>query len=307
MTKFLLDTGAVDSVADSLKELSTNARDVMRSVSKYDVENDDGFNFSSAKDAVSTNVSSAYIKFRLTNQYLKKVVSTHTELQESINGGGQSNNGTVSYQSGRYGGYGGGSGGAYGASGLTFNEETVTGPSGKVFVPDAISLAVLKELLAGDLFTEDTIEKLNMIKEKVLVLTLSKKDDNYKEKLELAEELSKVYDIDLVINEKEEEDVESSLCIVKNGIVLASTTELTDIDAIKAMFDKVNVDVEDEEIEIEPLPDESDSTAEDKADEAKVEEKTEDSPNNEKLPEEKKEEDKTNSNESPKEKETSTI
>ena len=82
MTKFLLDTGAVDSIADSVKDISNNARDVMRSVSKYDVSNEDNFNFESAKDAISTNVQSAYIKFRLTNQYLKKVVTTHTELQE---------------------------------------------------------------------------------------------------------------------------------------------------------------------------------------------------------------------------------
>ena len=257
MTKFLLDTGAVDAVADSLKEVSNNARDVMRSVSKYDVDNEDNFNFSSAKDAISTNVSGAYIKFRLTNQYLKKVVTTHTELQESINGSGS----------------GGGVAGAGG--GITFAEETITGSNGEVFKAGTISLAVLKQLLDAGVFTEETIKKLNLIDEKVLVITLSKTDPNYEDKLELAEELSKVYDIDLVINDKEEEDIETSLCIVKNGIVLASTEDLTDIEAIKAMFDKVNMDVEDKDVDIEPLPeDDGNTNGEDSTEEGKTEEES---------------------------------
>ena len=267
MTKFLLDTGAVDSVADSLKELSNNARDVMRSVSKYDVENNDNFNFSSAKDAVSTNVSSAYIKFRLTNQYLKKVVSTHTELQESINGGGGGNgDGGANYlTSGGYNGYYTGNYG--GSSGITFQEETITSPNGVLFRAGTISLEVLKILLEEGLFTDSTIEKLNSTNEKVLVITISKNDDNYKDKVELAEELAKVYDIDLIINNKEEDDIETSLCIVRNGIVLASTEELTDIEAIKTMFDKVSLDVKDENIEIETLQTE-DETSEDQNEES---------------------------------------
>ena len=178
MTKFLLDTGAVDAVADSLKEVSNNARDVMRSVSKYDVDNEDNFNFSSAKDAISTNVSGAYIKFRLTNQYLKKVVTTHTELQESINGSGSGGGGGVNYLGNNYygGGYYGGGGVAGAGGGITFAEETITGPSGEVFKAGTISLAVLKQLLDAGVFTEETIKKLNLIDEKVLVIKLSKND-----------------------------------------------------------------------------------------------------------------------------------
>ena len=277
MTKFLLDTGAVDTVADSLKELANNARDVMRSVSKYDVDNEDSFNFSGAKDAISTNVSSAYIKFRLTNQYLKKVVTTHTELQESINGSGSGGGGGVNYLGNNYygGGYYGGGGVAGAGGGITFAEETITGSNGEVFKAGTISLAVLKQLLDAGVFTEETIKKLNLIDEKVLVITLSKTDPNYEDKLELAEELSKVYDIDLVINDKEEEDIETSLCIVKNGIVLASTEDLTDIEAIKAMFDKVNMDVEDKDVDIEPLPeDDGNTNGEDSTEEGKTEEES---------------------------------
>lgn len=261
MTKFLLDTGAVDTVADSLKELANNARDVMRSVSKYDVDNEDSFNFSGAKDAISTNVSSAYIKFRLTNQYLKKVVTTHTELQESVNGSGNGNGGGgVSYLGNNY--YGGGyyGGVATGAGGgITFAEETIKSPNGEEFKAGTISLAILKQLFESGVFTDETIKKLNLIDEKVLVITISKTDPNFEDKLELAEELSKVYDIDLVINDKDEEDIETSLCIVKNGIVLASTEDLTDIEAIKTMFNKVNMDVEDKDIDIEPLPEDKPS------------------------------------------------
>ena len=275
MTKFLLDTGAVDSIADSVKDISNNARDVMRSVSKYDVSNEDNFNFESAKDAISTNVQSAYIKFRLTNQYLKKVVTTHTELQESVSGGGTTTGaGGGGYSGGGFsGGYYGGSYG--GGSGTTFKEESVTSPSGTVFKVGTISLAVLKKLLEDGEFTDKTIEKLNKTNEKVLVITISKSDDNYKEKIELAKELSKVYDINLIVNEKEEKDVETKLSIVKNGIVLASTTELTDIDAIKKMFDKVNIDVEDEKVEIEALP-EDEEEKEETDDESSKDDKTDD-------------------------------
>ena len=276
MTKFLLDTGAVDSIADSVKDISNNARDVMRSVSKYDVSNEDNFNFESAKDAISTNVQSAYIKFRLTNQYLKKVVTTHTELQESVSGGGTTTGaGGGGYSGGGFsGGYYGGSYG--GGSGTTFKEESVTSPSGTVFKVGTISLAVLKKLLEDGEFTDETIEKLNKTNEKVLVITISKSDDNYKEKIELAKELSKVYDINLIVNEKEEKDVETKLSIVKNGIVLASTTELTDIDAIKKMFDKVNIDVEDENVEIEALPEEDEEEKEETDDESSKDDKTDD-------------------------------
>ncbi len=279
MTKFLLDTGAVDSIADSVKDISNNARDVMRSVSKYDVSNEDNFNFESAKDAISTNVQSAYIKFRLTNQYLKKVVTTHTELQESVSGGGTTTGaGGGGYSGGGFsGGYYGGSYG--GGSGTTFKEESVTSPSGTIFKVGTISLAVLKKLLEDGEFTDETIEKLNKTNEKVLVITISKSDDNYKEKIELAKELSKVYDINLIVNEKEEKDVETKLSIVKNGIVLASTTELTDIDAIKKMFDKVNIDVEDENVEIEALSEEDEEKTEDKeetGDESSKDDKTDD-------------------------------
>lgn len=276
MTKFLLDTGAVDSIADSVKDISNNARDVMRSVSKYDVSNEDNFNFESAKDAISTNVQSAYIKFRLTNQYLKKVVTTHTELQESVSGGGTTTGaGGGGYSGGGFsGGYYGGSYG--GGSGTTFKEESVTSPSSTVFKVGTISLAVLKKLLEDGEFTDETIEKLNKTNEKVLVITISKSDDNYKEKIELAKELSKVYDINLIVNEKEEKDVETKLSIVKNGIVLASTTELTDIDAIKKMFDKVNIDVEDENVEIEALPEEDEEEKEETDDESSKDDKTDD-------------------------------
>ena len=276
MTKFLLDTGAVDSIADSVKDISNNARDVMRSVSKYDVSNEDNFNFESAKDAISTNVQSAYIKFRLTNQYLKKVVTTHTELQEAVSGGGTTTGaGGGGYSGGGFsGGYYGGSYG--GGNGTTFKEESVTSPSGTVFKVGTISLAVLKKLLEDGEFTDETIEKLNKTNEKVLVITISKSDDNYKEKIELAKELSKVYDINLIVNEKEEKDVETKLSIVKNGIVLASTTELTDIDAIKKMFDKVNIDVEDENVEIEALPEEDEEEKEETDDESSKDDKTDD-------------------------------
>ena len=92
----------------------------------------------------------------------------------------------------------------------------------------------------------------------------------------MAKELSKVYDINLIVNEKEEKDVETKLSIVKNGIVLASTTELTDIDAIKKMFDKVNIDVEDENVEIEALPEEDEEEKEETDDESSKDDKTDD-------------------------------
>lgn len=263
MTKFVLDTSALDSAADSINNISKNAHIVMRSVNKYDVNNNDNFNFAQAKDAIVTNVSSAYVKFRLTNEYLKQVVTTHTELQESVKPKAISRPTTYSgYQRSYNYGY---------CSSPSFSAQLLTSPKGMSFFPGTISFTVLKGLLEDGTFSDEVLYELNKTNENVLVLSLSKDDESYEDKVDLAEEIAEIYDIKVLINEKEEEDFESSFSIVKNGVILAATEELTDIEEIKKMFAKVDMEVPEEDLEDEDIEELMDDIEKEEAKKEKAE------------------------------------
>ena len=133
MARFLLETESVSSAADSINSLVSKMSDLSSKVSGYDTGDGDaeGFAFSSAKDAIASNLEACSTKFSNSVKILKAVVESHTALQNSTkyNDGPQDadkNKGTgqngVSTGSGNNGGgYNGGgySGGGYSGGGYS--------------------------------------------------------------------------------------------------------------------------------------------------------------------------------------------
>lgn len=257
MTKFLLDTDSVESVSESIKSLSNNAKTVLNSINKYNTDNDDNFNFAGAKDAIVTNVSATYIKFRLTNRYLDAVVSTHTELQDSVSGnknGGNNGSYSPSYN---YGGNYYNRPSSFG--GFNTEKPSVVSEGGMTFTAGSIPLAVISSLLDDGLFSDDTIDKLNKTDEAVLVLSLPNEEDlkteeekeDRKKKIELAKEIAEEYNMELVVNDVKEpkEDFKPSISLVKNGLILATTYEIQDKESMEEMLELATSDMEEDELE----------------------------------------------------------
>ncbi len=94
MSIFILECEAVTEVGSSLSSLVSQISDISSSVSGYDTSCEDGFDFSSAKSAIASNIEACSNKVRNTAQLLENVVSSHTALQGSLKFG--ENDGTNS-------------------------------------------------------------------------------------------------------------------------------------------------------------------------------------------------------------------
>ena len=121
---FKIDTDKVNSVAESISSLYSEANSVSSSISGYDGSNDDGFDFSGAISAVANNVSGMETKFKNTVALLNAVTGTHTSLQDSANGeydgdGEDTGTSVSSSSSRRSGGRRSSGGGSSGSSGTT--------------------------------------------------------------------------------------------------------------------------------------------------------------------------------------------
>ena len=136
MSLFMLETSAVDSASSSVQSLASQMRAIGSDVSGYDTNCEDGFDFSSAKSVIASNIESCAIKLDNIATLLETVSSAHTELQSSMKfspqaesstsnnsssskGGSSSSGGSRGSSSGGSGGYssGGASGYSYGGSG----------------------------------------------------------------------------------------------------------------------------------------------------------------------------------------------
>ena len=120
MSLFSIDTDIVDNVADDINSLSPKVSSIKSSVSGYDVSNDDGFDFSGAKDAISHNIEGIETKINNTVKLLNAVVGTHAGLQNSVSDNNSSSSPTTSSSS-SYNYYPSSSGGSgyYGESSTT--------------------------------------------------------------------------------------------------------------------------------------------------------------------------------------------
>lgn len=240
MTKFLIETDKLDAAADNIDSIFKNTKEVVNSVNKYDVDNND-FDFSSAKDAIETNVKGAYGKFKLTNLLLKQVVETHTTLQESVKGTGEQANPTndANYTYTDNGSFNGGGGSGYqakmgGAALAAAGVEGSTTP-GEVFDLDAL-------MAAGKIveMTEDDIKNISANKY-MLIIRVDKNDPNYKSYIELLYKEAKKYGITvgIIYYTDDAADKTTKVSLMKGQKELSSFTGEPTAEKIAKLFTDV--------------------------------------------------------------------
>ncbi len=88
MAIFILETDAVTSAGSTISSLASQMESIASSISGYDTTCEDGFDFAGAKDAIAKNAEALTIKFQNSQNILDSVVSSHTELQSSLQFGG---------------------------------------------------------------------------------------------------------------------------------------------------------------------------------------------------------------------------
>ena len=76
MSLFILDTDIVSSSAGTVKSLATQLGDLVSTVSGYDTDCEDGFDFAGAKKTISGNIDACVTKLNNTALYMDKVVRT---------------------------------------------------------------------------------------------------------------------------------------------------------------------------------------------------------------------------------------
>lgn len=91
MAIFLLDCDGVMSVSSKIESLSSKMTEVSSNMESYDTTCEDEFDFSSAVDILSRNVSACSEKIKKTSLALETVVSSHTQLQSSFKFGEDNN------------------------------------------------------------------------------------------------------------------------------------------------------------------------------------------------------------------------
>ena len=84
MSVFMLDCDPVTSGANTINSLANQISNAIDSISSYDTNCEDGFDFSSVKTQILTNVEACTTKFKNTSIYIENVVSSHTSLQKSL-------------------------------------------------------------------------------------------------------------------------------------------------------------------------------------------------------------------------------
>ena len=132
MALFLLDCDIATSSAGDIDSTASEFESLQSEVSGYDTSCEDGFDFSSAKSAIASNLEACSIKAKNSSKLINAVVSAHTSLQNKLiygkkeeesqqksNSSSRSGSGGSGGSSGGGGGYSGGGGGGYsGASGI---------------------------------------------------------------------------------------------------------------------------------------------------------------------------------------------
>ena len=155
MSVFMLETEAASSAASSISSLSSEMANISSTVSGYDTSCEDGFNFAGAKGVIAGNLEACSVKIQNTAKVIETVVSSHTQLQNSMtfqdpttasdtgtntdsNGtstsgtdsGGTTYSGSSNYGGSYYGGYD--DGGGYAEPEPTATEEPYIDKTGEV-------------------------------------------------------------------------------------------------------------------------------------------------------------------------------
>lgn len=105
---FKLDTDVVINVTDAISSLATKMADLSSNVLGYDTTCDDEFDFSESASMIAKNLNACSTKISNTANVLNNVISSHTDLQnslkfnytgteESVNDSSNESNGNTSY------------------------------------------------------------------------------------------------------------------------------------------------------------------------------------------------------------------
>jgi len=115
MSVFMLETGAVQSAADSLNSIVSELDSISSSVSGYDTsqEGEEHFDFDGAKSVIAENIKAASIKVQNTASVMNTVVESHTNLQNSMKYGEDAKSEDASATSKKTGSNNSGSNGGY--------------------------------------------------------------------------------------------------------------------------------------------------------------------------------------------------
>ena len=84
MAKFMIETESVSSSGDSIKTISSELSSLSSNVSGYDVNCEDNFNFSGAKQVIAHNIEACSTKMSNTSKLIETVVSAHNSLQSKL-------------------------------------------------------------------------------------------------------------------------------------------------------------------------------------------------------------------------------
>ena len=84
MAIFMIETESVSSSGDSIKTISSELSSISSNVSGYDVNCEDNFNFSGAKQVIAHNIEACSTKMSNTSKLIETVVSSHNNLQSQL-------------------------------------------------------------------------------------------------------------------------------------------------------------------------------------------------------------------------------
>lgn len=159
MALFLLDCDIATSSAGDIDSTASEFESLQSEVSGYDTSCEDGFDFSSAKSAIASNLEACSIKAKNSSKLINAVVSAHTSLQNKLIYGKKeeesqqkSNSSSRSGSGGSGGSSGGGSsGGGYSGGGGGGYSGGSGGNSGASSIMSGVSSAIASELSSAEL------------------------------------------------------------------------------------------------------------------------------------------------------------
>ncbi len=265
---FSMTTDTIDSVGANFGNLTNQVNPVLNSAKTYDITDED-FDFSQAKTAITTNLQNILEKVQITSDVIKQIVSTHTNIQDSLadktnteteldagdNTIYTSNSSSYEYSSQSSGeyvdtGYKVNSGNVNVANTTSTPVSTVTtrpvttvstaSPiSGNMSLTALIATGIIA-FINDENLTDETKEKTK------LIIKISKDDSNYEKYLEILYKIAKKYGISvaIVLIPSTAKDKTISVSLVKNGKEEATLTgEITEAN-IEAMFENAPATVQ---------------------------------------------------------------
>ena len=84
MALFMLDCDSVSATGSTIDSVAKEISNIGSSVSGYDTNCSDGFDFSSAKSAIVKNIEACSIKVQNASKIVSSVVTSHTDLQNKL-------------------------------------------------------------------------------------------------------------------------------------------------------------------------------------------------------------------------------